>query len=273
MKECLHCGKPVKNKYCNVSCQNRDRKGIKANPKSIEKMMETNKKKWKEFKVNCFKCDKEIIINEYNVSKPKKEKYYCSRSCANSRPHSEETKKKISESCSNSEKVMEANRKLADKNRGKFKIKRIISKCLHCGGDIKHKENEDRKYHLKCWLKCCGGIQEGSSRGKCGWYKGYWCDSSYELAWVIYALDHNIKFERNREGFEYIHDGKKSKYYPDFIIDDGYLEIKNFRSELTDSKISQFPHKIKVYYKDYMKEHILPYVVEKYGKNFIELYE
>ena len=44
----------------------------------------------------------------------------------------------------------------------------------------------------------CGGKRHGSGRGKKGWYKGYWCDSSWELALVIYNLEHNIKFERNK---------------------------------------------------------------------------
>ena len=36
-----------------------------------------------------------------------------------------------------------------------------------------------------------GGIREGAGRSKSGWYKGYYCNSSYELAWVIYSLDNN----------------------------------------------------------------------------------
>ena len=49
-----------------------------------------------------------------------------------------------------------------------------------------------------------GGIRKGSGRGKKGTYKGYWCDSSYELAWVIYNIDKNIPFTRNSEKFKYI---------------------------------------------------------------------
>ena len=62
-----------------------------------------------------------------------------------------------------------------------------------------------------CWLKCSGGIKKGSSRGKCGWYNGYWCDSSYELAWIIYQLEFNINFKRNLERYFIIHDGKNVK--------------------------------------------------------------
>ena len=41
-----------------------------------------------------------------------------------------------------------------------------------------------------------------------GWYKGFWCDSSWELAYVIYNLDHGIEFRRNTEKFEYEYCGK-----------------------------------------------------------------
>ena len=64
-----------------------------------------------------------------------------------------------------------------------------------------------------------GGYKPGGGRGKSGWFKGYWCDSSYELAWVIYNLDHNIKFERNTERFIYISSGITRYWIPDFILE------------------------------------------------------
>jgi hypothetical protein len=67
----------------------------------------------------------------------------------------------------------------------------------------------------------------GSGRGKKGWYRGYWCDSSYELAFVIYTLDHGLagKFERNWESFTYTFRGKVRRWIPDFRWYDG-LYIK-----------------------------------------------
>ena len=50
----------------------------------------------KHFNVLCNKCNKEFDVEEREKIFPKKEKYYCSISCANSRNHSEETKEKIS---------------------------------------------------------------------------------------------------------------------------------------------------------------------------------
>ena len=43
-----------------------------------------------------------------------------------------------------------------------------------------------------------GGLRHGSGRGKKGWYKGYWCDSTWELAWVIYQLDNGKVPVRNK---------------------------------------------------------------------------
>lgn len=271
--KCLNCGKPVKNKYCNVSCQNIHQwTGKKHSKESIDKFKATKQSKWKHFTVKCYKCCNSFDIKEYDVNKPKKEKYFCSRSCANSRTHSDKTKLKISITAKNSEKVKLANKINAKQKRSKIII--VVSNCLYCNGEIMHKQYKPRKYHKECWLKCSGGLQQGSSRGKCGWYKGYWCDSSYELAWIIYQLDHNINFKRNLDGFEYIFNDKKHKYYPDFILEnDSYVEIKNYKSELTNAKLAYFPHKIEVLYKDEMNKEILPYVITNYGKDFIKLYE
>ena len=95
MRECLYCGKPVKNKYCNTSCQNKDRIGNKMSLKSIKKLKETIANKWKEFNVKCECCDKEFRIKEFNVDEPKKMYYFCSKSCSNHRIQTDITKNKI----------------------------------------------------------------------------------------------------------------------------------------------------------------------------------
>lgn len=118
-----------------------------------------------------------------------------------------------------------------------------------------------------------GGIRKSAGRGKSGWYKGYWCDSSWELAYVIYNLDHNIKFERNKQGFEYIYKNETHKYYPDFILEDGtYVEIKGYETELTEIKKQRLCNeKYIIINRDKMKPY-LEYTKNKYGKDFIKLY-
>lgn len=126
---------------------------------------------------------------------------------------------------------------------------------------------------IKKMKQNCGGIRKGSGRGKSGWYKGYWCDSSWELAYVIYNLEHNINFKRNKQGFEYIFENKKYKYYPDFILEDGtYIEIKGYLNNKNKEKIKQFKHNLIIIDKTQIKQY-LNYSIDKYGKNFIELYE
>jgi hypothetical protein len=122
-----------------------------------------------------------------------------------------------------------------------------------------------------------GGLRDRSGRGEKGWYRGVWCDSSWELAWVIYHIEHNINFTRNVNGFEYVYNNKKSKYYPDFIVNDVFIEIKGRRNYdgldlKTREKINQFKGELKVLYQSDMKPYI-EYVVSKYGKKYTYLYE
>lgn len=117
-----------------------------------------------------------------------------------------------------------------------------------------------------------GGYRNGSGRGKKGTYKGFWCDSSYELAWVIYHLDNKIPIERNIEKFIYIYDGEEKNYIPDFKINNIYYEIKGYADDKVEFKLKYFPHNIKILFKEDLK-YIFDYVIEKYGKNFISLYD
>lgn len=106
-----------------------------------------------------------------------------------------------------------------------------------------------------------------------GKYKCPECDSSWELAFIIYNIDHNIYFERNTEGFEYELDNKTKKYYPDFILEDGtYLEIKGYNSDEWKMKLKCFKKPITVLYKKEMKKYI-DYAVDTYGKDYLKMYE
>lgn len=84
-----------------------------------------------------------------------------------------------------------------------------------------------------------GGVRANSGRGKKGKYKGYYCDSTYELVYIIYNIDHNIFFERNLQSYEYMWRGEIHKYYPDFLLEDGSLvEIKGFLTDKDRCKLS-----------------------------------
>lgn len=116
-----------------------------------------------------------------------------------------------------------------------------------------------------------GGHRHGSGRGKKGWYKGYWCDSSYELAWIIYNLEHDLTFERNNKTFPYYYNGIIRNWRPDFIQNGKYVEIKGWVTKQTGAKISQFTDSIEILTKKKLRN-IFDYVITKYGKNYISLY-
>lgn len=160
-----------------------------------------------------------------------------------------------------------------------YKLNYKKYKCKVCGKEFTLKDKRDCSGHLYCSKECkhkylskrTGGYRKGSGRGKGGWYKGIYCDSSWELAFVIYHLDNNFYIERNKASRKYIFEGKEREYYPDFITNNGLIEIKGFSTEQWKAKIEQNPD-IKVLYKKDIQPY-LEYVISKYGKDFIYLYE
>lgn len=122
----------------------------------------------------------------------------------------------------------------------------------------------------------CGGYKKGSGRGKQGWYQGYWCQSTWELVWVIYQLDHQEEFIKCKEFFEYEFRGEKKRYYPDFIWNNQYVEIKGWRYPGTQEKLDQFPKDKKLLLIEGKKaiKPFIEYVKEKYGHyDFASLYQ
>jgi hypothetical protein len=87
-----------------------------------------------------------------------------------------------------------------------------------------------------------------------GNYKGFSYESSWELAFIKFCLNHNIEIERNKKGFVYWFQDKKHRYYPDFYLPevDQYIEVKAdwLLNEQTKEKIKQFPYKLEVYTKE-----------------------
>lgn len=218
----------------------------------------------------CKYCFKELdFIKRHNT--------FCNKSCSTSfsnlgREKSESTKSKISTSVKTS-KVYHLNysKFLYEKRLNEsLNKKAYIFICTYCNKEgISYKGTHTR--HKNCSNKGKGGYNKNSSRGKKGYYKGFWCDSSYELAYLIYCLDNNIKIERNTEGFEYSFEGKTRKFYPDFLVEGKYVEIKNFHSDYTDAKINQFPNEIQVIYTEGIKFY-LDYAKSKY-EDFLSAYE
>lgn len=201
----------------------------------------------------CKKCGIEFTPSKGLIN-------YCSLGCRNSRVFTEKTKQKKRNS----------NLNQIPWNKGE-KLKWVKSICLCCGEEINHLLSKPKKYHSECWLKSAGGYRKGSGIGKSGWYKGYWCDSSYELAWVIYNIDHGHSFIRNKEMYGYVWKDKKRNYIPDFVKNNQLIEIKGFVDGLTQVKLDSVSN-LKILFREDLNIEF-DYVENKYGKDFIKLYE
>lgn len=143
-----------------------------------------------------------------------------------------------------------------------------------------HKHSEESKKKIGAKLK--GNHHNDpnkTGRGKKGYYKGFYCASTYELAYVIYCLDHNIQIERCKEYFEYEYQGQKHRYYPDFVVNDEIVEIKGFWNGRVNAKRDAVLLQNKKYKILFPKDmdFIFKYIEEKYGKlvdrNISDLYE
>ena len=118
-----------------------------------------------------------------------------------------------------------------------------------------------------------GGYEVGKlgGKGKRGYYKGLYCMSSWELAFVYYYLEHGSIVEQCKEHFPYEMNGKKHLYTPDFIVDGIYYEIKNWHRPDTDFKIAAFPKDKKLILIEGSQNNVyLNFVKEKWGNNFWE---
>lgn len=95
--------------------------------------------------------------------------------------------------------------------------------------------------------------------------------SSWELAWIVFSLDHQIQFKRVWESFDYEYEGQTRKYIPDFYLEEEeeYVEIKGYRTKQWEAKLKSFPGPIRVMYKKEMIP-VLEYVTKTYGENFLK---
>ena len=255
----------------------------------------------KVFNFICKKCGKPytLILTQSQYDKGKYKKY-CSRTCANSRCLSEEHKKHISEGVKTSEKFKNNNKNAIykhikhEESRLKYEkseeyLLSLTRNCIICQKPINIYSIQDGhiKYISKkyCCEDCkrkgisiqnknkCGGYRENSVRSyKSGIYHNIHCDSSWELAFIIWNEEHGHIIERNYEARIYEYNGEIKKFYPDFLVDKKELvEIKGINDDIAKAKLL-YNQDVKFLYRKDIKKFI-DYVKEKYGNNFINLYE
>ena len=234
-----------------------------------------------DFKFVCPVCGNEYIVNMTQRTYERgKYKHTCSSACAHllSAKNTDLDKKNLKISNSLNDRIESL------KEQGIFYSIRI---CENCGKEYTFKDYKSPKYcckdcaliakHRKLSVAAVknkfGGLNPETTHKsyKRGYYKGIWCDSSWELAYLLYCFDNNISVERNNKYFEYEFEGKIYKFYPDFIVDGKFVEIKGFYTPKNKVKLEKFPN---VLFID--RKLILPYLkyaIEHYGKNFTNLYE
>jgi len=280
MKTCPHC----KQSFLGGRSFGAHITNCKLNPNRLSRIEKAKSKKTIqkiEYKLSCIKCGSEYVVyvSEKDFNN-KKYKSHCSRKCANSHLRTDESKLKSSKSNigktpwnkglvniysdqsnlkrSAALKIYYSNNTISKPGSGS-KIGRKLS------SEIKNKISQSNKGKT-------GGLRQKGGRGKQGWYKGIYCNSSWELAYVIYCKDHNIDILRNKEGFEYTFNNQIFKFYPDFIVNNEFVEIKGYLDAKNKAKILQFSKKLTVIDKNSINQ-FLDYVILTYGKDFIKLYE
>lgn len=180
------------------------------------------------------------------------------------------------------EKISKSLRGIPRPNRRLQRINKMCPICKKEFESLKHQNqtfcghdcfNFDRRNGFKYSKKPCGGnYSPGCGTGYSGYYKGYWCDSTYELVWIIYNLDHKKNIQRNSKSFPYTFQGNQHNYYPDFVADDTYYEIKGYQTKKDLAKWEQFPHKLIVLFKSDI-QYMFDYVDENYTTQYNSLYE
>lgn len=205
---------------------------------------------------------------------------FCSKSCANTRVHNDETKAKIGRA-GKANAALHCNRgndlfktyghKLHEKSVAEYNLD--PSFCVVCNKILPYELRYRKTCSSECWSCIVGGVREGSAKMyKYGTYKDIECDSSYELAFVVYCFEHNIPFNRNYNSFIYTINNKEHRYFPDFKINDTYVEIKGFYTDMVEAKASAIPDNEKyiILYEADLKP-CIDYCIEKYGKKYWEV--
>lgn len=202
----------------------------------------------------------------------------CSRKCASklSAKHTdlESRNKKISKTIKSSFNVDrdEKGKPIKTRNCARCGISfKTNSSAIYCSDECRERSRSENI--SKSCKGRTGGLRVNSyKRYKSGYYKGIHCDSSYELAFLVYNLDNGVEIRRNSIYLEYEYKGRTFKYYPDFEIDGKLYEIKGYESDKDVEKRKQHPEVIQID-KNGISRYI-EYVSAKYGKNFCEvLYE
>ena len=243
---------------------------------------------WIDEQHHCERCGK-IMLTKYGSGR------FCSKYCAHARHQSDAMKEKVRETSRrayqaglfpNLGRLNEQTQERCAEARRKYDESPPL--CVICNTKLPFERRKAKTCSSQCakkWqsivmkqaaTRAGGNLNPYGVRGtaKYGTYQGYHCDSSWELAFVMYCLDHDLKIERNTEGFPYTYNGEEHLYFPDFIVNNIYIEIKNYNTDEVETKRQQFPDDktLEIIFKPDIQPYIR-YATQTYGKDFTLLYD
>ena len=244
-----------KGTYCSKVCHHKDQGNIS---KAITaQKQEAAIQAYNDNPISCGHCSKTLQFQQRHNK-------FCSRQC--SAIHSNTTRPR-----SVSKEFVERQRARALANPtgwAKSKIggkpnraPREIRVCKTCKNPFEILKSNTR---VSCSKSCArtSGAREGSGRAKTGYYKGIYCGSTYELAFLIYHLDKGNPIQRCGKSFSYNWEDQNHIYYPDFEINGIIYEIKGRMQPVDLVKIASC--NATLIYKDDIKMY-LDYVSKTYG--------
>lgn len=147
----------------------------------------------------------------------------------------------------------------------------VYNNSKYCSKECLNKSRHEKLSQI-AKTRNLGGLNPSTTHKyyKKGLFDGIQCDSSWELAFLIYCKDHNIVVERNIEPLYYIFEGKQCKFYPDFIVNDELVEIKGYFDKRNIEKKKQNPQ-VRFIDKNGIKKY-MNYTISTYGEDFIKMY-
>lgn len=185
----------------------------------------------------CEKCQQ-----SYSTSAGWGSKRFCSRACANSRIKSQAQKELARQQMLGRKLGPESIQKGIATKRARGHLSKPHP-CIVCSSLIF--KSGKRTCSRSCWIESKRSYalkQEKHGGGHKGRYKGIPCDSTYELAFLIWNLDNGVDIARCNSTYQYTYKGKNSQYRHDFVVSGQDVEIKGFMSARAQSKLEQNPH-------------------------------
>lgn len=267
---CKTCNKEIivspgaKGIYCSRQCHILDQSQISKRTAAVRRAK--LEQQYKDNVKTCGNCKVQLTFEQ-------RKQTFCSQSCSTSflnksRIHSIESREKRRLKAKSTPKGWAKSKIGGAKQKGKFKVPRESRICITCSKTFEIIVTGPKKTCKEC--SQIGGVRPGSGRSKSGRYKGIYCGSTYELAFLIWHLDNNKNIRRCIKHFPYIWNNKTYRYYPDFEVDDQIYEIKGRKTEIDDIKVAAASA---IIIDSIMIQQYIVYVAQKYNVHKFQLWK